>query len=214
MEAEQHQAALKTLQLAHAGQRRATERVQEWEEQQAMDRQRELLRADQLNDASSQVQVEQVRQELEALRRSGARADALAQHEKLLRTIEADAVHSRQVERIALDAEQQRHQLRQQEREAAWKHELAQVRAISESSDTAKVMMAESANAQVLVDYLKTQLYQGMRADQLSALAGVAAASNNGGGQDALVAPVRHCSNGHQAGPADQFCATCGTALS
>lgn len=125
MEAEHHLAALKSLQLAHAGQRRATERVQEWEEQLDLDRKRELLRADQLKDTQSQVQVEEVRQQLDALRRSGARQDSIAQHEKLLRTIEADGIHSRQEASIALEAEQQRHTMRQQEHQLQWQHELA-----------------------------------------------------------------------------------------
>jgi putative alpha-1,2-mannosidase len=130
IEAEHHQAALKSLQLAHAGQRRATERVQEWEEQLDLDRKRDLLRADQLKEGHSQVDVEEVRQQLDALRRSGATLDSIAQHEKLLRTIEAEGIHSRQEEHIALDAEQQRHAMRLKERQAQWQHELAQLQVL------------------------------------------------------------------------------------
>ncbi len=78
-----------------------------------------------MKDGQSQVQLEEVRQQLEVLRRSGARLDSIAQHEKLLRTIEADGNHSRQEEQIALEAEQKRHTMRLQERQAQWQHELA-----------------------------------------------------------------------------------------
>jgi hypothetical protein len=116
--------------LAHAGQLRAAERVQEWEEQLDLDRKRELLRADQLKEGKSQVQVEEVRQQLEVLRRSGARQDSIAQHEKLLRTIEADGIDSRQEAHIALEAEQKRHTMRLQERQAQWQHELAMLQTL------------------------------------------------------------------------------------
>ncbi len=125
MEAEQHQSALRLLQLANAGQRRAAERIQEWEEQLELDRKRDLLRADQLKEGHSQVQVEAVRQQFESLRREGAQRDSAAQHEKLLRTIEADGIDSRQEAAIALDAEQHRHSMRLKERQAQWQHELA-----------------------------------------------------------------------------------------
>jgi hypothetical protein len=105
--------------------------VQEWEDQQALARQRELLRADAVKDAGNAVEVAQVRQRLEALQRDGAAAEALAQHEKLLRTLEADQLHTRQQQASAKQAmqdqlaiEEQRQLLRQREQELQWQQEL------------------------------------------------------------------------------------------
>jgi hypothetical protein len=60
--------------------RREAERVLEWQEAQAAGR--------------LSVDAEQVRQQLEACAAEGAQQDALAQHEKLLRTIEADGIRA------------------------------------------------------------------------------------------------------------------------
>jgi hypothetical protein len=59
-------------------------------------RQRELLRGDAVKDAANAVQVAEINQKIEDLKRTGAQADAVAQYEKLLRTIEADGIHARQ----------------------------------------------------------------------------------------------------------------------
>ena len=131
IEAEHHTAAFQGLALANAARQREAERVREWEDQQQLAHQRELLRGEAVKDAAGQVQVAEVSQKLDALRRDGAAADAIAQHEKLLRTIEADGIHARQAQQLGkqimldqLAADEQRLALTQKEREAQWQHEL------------------------------------------------------------------------------------------
>jgi len=194
---EQNKAALQSLALANVAYQREAERVQEWEDQLALDRKRELLRADQLKDVGNREQVEQVSQKIDALKRGGAEADAIAQHEKLLRTIAADGQHTRQAQELQLDAEQRRHALRLQEQEAAWQqelrclehareekfaqlaHEISRIESIGGLSDTAKIALAATPNAQALADYMKTQVHATMGADQLTALSGVVSATNS-----------------------------------
>ena len=176
LEAEQHRASVQSLALANAAHKREAERVQEWEDQLALDRRRELLR-------------------------KGEQADALAQHEKLLRTIEADSIHMRQEHELQLEAEERRHALAAQENEARWQHELRRLDRIGGLSDTAKVALVPGENATVLADYMKTQVHASMDAGQLSALAGVV-----------KPASVRTCPNGHAAA-SGHFCAQCGAAL-
>jgi len=201
IEAEHHQARWQALALTNAAHKREAERVAEWEEQLALDRQRELLRADAVKDAAGRAELEQITQKIDVLRRSGAQAESVVQYEKLLRTIEADGIHARQAQQIALDGEQQRHALRQQEQEAQWQQELrrmdhvrdekyaqhaheialarveiARAESLGAMSDTAKVALAAGPNAAALADVMKTQVHAGMSAQQLAALAGVVAA--------------------------------------
>ncbi|OFA08900.1 SPFH domain-containing protein [Duganella phyllosphaerae] len=131
LEAEAHNARIQGMTVAVAARRREAERVQEWEDQLALARQRELLRGDAVKDAANAVEVAEISQKIEDLRRTGEQADAIAQYEKLLRTIEADGIHARQnqslgkqaaLDQLALD--EQRQILRQREREAEWQHEL------------------------------------------------------------------------------------------
>jgi hypothetical protein len=204
MEAEQHKAQWQSVALTNAAYKRQAERMQEWEDQLALDQKRDLLRADALKDAGSKEQLEEVNQRIDALRRSGGQQDAIAQHEKLLRTIEADGIHTRQGQQIALAAEEQRHAMRAREHEAAWQTELrrlemardqvfaqqahaaelarieiSRIEAIGAMSDTAKIALAAAPNANALADYMKTQVHASMGADQLAALAGVVAATNS-----------------------------------
>ena len=197
MEVEQHQTQFQALALANAARKREAERIVEWEDQLALDRQRALLRTD-------SVQAEEITQKLDAMRRSGAQAESIAQYEKLLRTIDADGIHERQTQQIALDVEQKRHALRQQEREAEWQQELrrmdhareekyagqaheadlariaiARAESVGGMSDTAKVALADGPNAAALADVLKTHVHAGMSPDQLAALSGVVAATNS-----------------------------------
>ena len=229
LEAEQHKAAWQGLMLANAARKREAERVQEWEEQMQLARQRELLRAEAHKDEAAQVQAAEIAEKVAALRRGGAREDAVAQQEKLLRTIEADGVHARQLQQQAhlaqLDAlaiEEQRQQLRQLEQEAQWQRDLLamaqqrdtdyarwkgeyeallaqqahaaelarididRIEKIGSLSDTGKVAMAQGPNAAVLAQVLKVQLQAGMSAEQIHALAALAAAENSIAPLDAL----------------------------
>ncbi|ELX08132.1 hypothetical protein Jab_2c01770 [Janthinobacterium sp. HH01] len=131
IEAESHNERIQGLSLANAARRREAERLQEWEDQLQLARQRELLRGDAVKDAANAVQVAEINQKIEELKRAGAQADAVAQYEKLLRTIEADGVHQRQnlaVNKQAmldqLEVDEQRQILKQKEQEAQWQREL------------------------------------------------------------------------------------------
>ena len=208
---EQHKAQWQALALSNAARKREAERIAEWEDQLALDRKRDLLRTDALKEAGSQAQVEEVTQKIDAMRRSGGAAESIAQHEKLLRTIEADGIHTRQAQQIELEAEQQRHALRQQEHEAQWQQELrrmdhvrderyagqaheaelarieiARVESIGAMSDSAKVALAAGPNAAALADVMKTQVHAGMSPEQLAALAGVVGATNSVTLQEAM----------------------------
>ncbi|NVI84778.1 hypothetical protein [Janthinobacterium sp. BJB401] len=229
LEAEQHQAAWQGLMLANAARKREAERVQEWEDQMQLARQRELLRAEAHKDEAAQVQAAEIAEKVAALRRGGAREDAVAQQEKLLRTIEADGVHARQLQQQtqlaqldALAIEEQRQQLRQLEQEAQWQRDLLamaqqresdyarwkgeyeallaqqahaaelarididRIEKIGSLSDTGKVAMAAGQNASALAQVLKTQLQAGMSAEQIHALAALAAAENSVAPLDAM----------------------------
>ncbi|MBG6221348.1 MULTISPECIES: hypothetical protein [unclassified Janthinobacterium] len=229
LEAEQHQAAWQGLMLVNAARKREAERVQEWEDQMQLARQRELLRAEAHKDEAAQVQAAEIAEKVAALRRGGAREDAIAQQEKLLRTIEADGVHARQLQQQsqlaqldALAIEEQRQQLRQLEQEAQWQRDLQamaqqresdyarwkgeydallaqqahaaelaridieRIEKIGSLSDTGKVAMAAGQNAAALAQVLKAQLQAGMSAEQIHALAALAAAENSIAPQDAI----------------------------
>jgi hypothetical protein len=153
---EEHAGRLKLLQLENAAHRREAERVLEWQDAQAAGR--------------LSLDAEQVRQQLENLRREGASKDALAQHEKLLRTIEADALAARN-EREGL-REQREHEL------ALARAEIERAQALGLLDDSAKVALVAPANAALLADVMKTRVHADMSAEQLAALAGVVGAAN------------------------------------
>lgn len=143
----EYQARYQALQLANEARLREAGRTQEWEDEQA-------------------------RQRIEGARRGAGKLDAEAQHAKLQRTIELDALHARAMQDVALA-----------ERAGEREHEMALARlaleraaALGAMDDTAKLALADVANAAVLSDYLKTRVHAGMDAGQLTALAGVAGA--------------------------------------
>jgi len=178
IDAQEHASQLKLLQLSHQARRRQAERVQEWEEAQSGARLRTAER-------SESIDAEEVRQKLEALRRAGGQAEAIAQHEKLLRTIELDTRHARGEQDVQIEGEARRAALRAAEREAEWQqelrrldHERERAAALGAMDDTAKLALAPVANAALLADYMKTRVHAGMSAEQLAALAGVVGAAN------------------------------------
>ncbi|WP_413671302.1 hypothetical protein ACEN9H_16660 [Massilia cellulosiltytica] len=111
------------------------------------------------------IEVEAVRQRVEALRRDGTQADALAQHEKLLRTIEADAA----LQRVALDGEECRAVLQAEMLAAERAHELRRMETLGAVDDTTKLVVAGATNAALLADVLKARTQAGMSAEQLAA---------------------------------------------
>jgi hypothetical protein len=242
IEDEEHEARRQLLVLANAARKREAERVLEWEEELALGRKRELLRAESL-------QAGETEQKLEAMRRGGATADAIAQHEKLLRTIEADTLHQRHAQQLQVELDERRHAL-----------ELARAESLGAMDDTAKLALASAPNAALLADFMKTRVQAGMGADQLAALAGVApldaarmaqeradqalaqrdaqvdrerrhqldllamqndvnkaalaTQSQLGAGLAAGLAGPGACVHGHPARAGEQFCASCGAPLS
>jgi hypothetical protein len=156
IEDEAHTARLKLLQIENEAQRREAQRVFEWQEAQAAGR--------------LSLDAEQVRQQMETLRRGGAQQDALAQHEKLLRTIEADAL-------VARNEREGEREKRAHELELA-RAEIARAQALGALDDSAKVALVPPANAALLADVMKTRVHAGMSAEQLAALAGVVGAGN------------------------------------
>jgi hypothetical protein len=153
---EEHAARLKLLRVDNEAHRREAERVFEWQEAQAANR--------------LALDAEQVRQQLDDLRRGGASRDALAQHEKLLRTIEADALAAHN-EREGL-REQRAHEL------ALARAEIERAQALGALDDSAKLALVAPANAALLADVMKTRAHAGMSGEQLAALAGVVGAAN------------------------------------
>ncbi len=112
------------------------------------------------------IEAEAVRQRVEALRRDGTQADALAQHEKLLRTIEADAA----LQRVAIDGEEARAVLQAELLAAERTHELRRMETLGAVDDTTKLVVAGATNAALLADVLKARTQAGMSAEQLAAL--------------------------------------------
>lgn len=203
LEEEEQASQLALLALANAARRRALEREQEWEELAGQQRMRELQRAEHL-------EAERVQQKIDAMKREGGQQEALAQHEKLLRTIEAEHRQAQRAREVELMAEERQHALRRAEQEAAWQQELrrlgheraeraaqlehalelarieiARAEAIGRLDDAAKLAVAAAPNAAVLADYMKTRVHATMDAGQLAALAGVVAAGGAVSAQEA-----------------------------
>jgi hypothetical protein len=165
IEAEEHAGRRQMLVLANTVRLRTAAREHEWDEELAGRRKRELLREESL-------QAGEVQQKLEALRRSGATQDAIAQHEKLLRTIEADALQQRQAHELQLELDARRHA---NAVELA-RLEIARAESLGAMDDTAKLALAPAPNAAVLGDFMQTRVHATMGADQLASLACVVGA--------------------------------------
>ncbi|XLZ71773.1 hypothetical protein ABT364_07335 [Massilia sp. SR12] len=222
IEAEHHRARFQGIALANAARHREAERIQEWEEQEHLARKREMARGEDAKDAGAGVHVAEINARLEELKRSGATADAIAQHEKLLRTVEADSLHQRAAQALAHQAmqdqvavEEQRLQLKLRDQEAQWQQSLKKLElereerfnrwkieyegmvsqqehaatmaridierqeSIGRMSDTAKIALAATPNAEALSRLMRQQTQAGMSPEQLQALAGVVAAENS-----------------------------------
>ena len=154
----EYQARYQALKLANDARLREAGRTQEWEDEQA-------------------------RQRIEGARRGAGKLAAEAQQDKLQRTIELEALQARSLQDVTLHADERRAGLGEAARAGERAHEIALARlaleraaALGAMDDTAKLALADAANAVVLADYLKTRVHADMDADQLTALAGVAAA--------------------------------------
>jgi len=201
LDEEEHAAQLALVVLANGARRRAAEREQEWEELAGQQRMRELQRAESL-------EAERMAQKIDALKRDGGQQESIAQHEKLLRTIEAEHRQAQRAKEVELMAAEREHAQRRAEQEGQWQQELrrlaheraeraaqlehalelarieiARAESIGQLDDTAKLAVAAAPNAAVLADYMKTRVHATMDAAQLAALAGVVQA---GGAVSAL----------------------------
>jgi hypothetical protein len=154
----EHEARFQALTLANQARLRDAGRAQEWEDEQA-------------------------RQRIDDARREAGKSDARAQHEKLLRTIELDAVHARGMQDVTLEADERRAGLLEAARAAERAHEIELARlameraaALGAMDDSAKLALSDAPNAAALADFMKTRVHASMDAGQLTALAGVAGA--------------------------------------
>jgi len=166
----EYQARYQALKLANDARLREAGRTQEWEDEQA-------------------------RQRIEGARRGAGKLDAEAQQDKLQRTIELEALQARSLQDVTLHADERRAGLGEAARAGERAHEIALARlameraaALGAMDDTAKLALADAANAVVLADYLKTRVHAEMDADQLTALAGVAGAGKVDMGEAARAA--------------------------
>jgi hypothetical protein len=208
----EHQSHMLMAQLAVESKKREARRLHDWEDELQLQRRRALLRADARQDDDGEVDITAIREKVAAMRRSGAEAEAVSQQEKLLRTIESKGVYDRQQLALqqqgaldALEIDEKRLHLRQQEEEVQWQRQLQQqdhardtraaqwqtehnqmlahqahetvlarlalerITTIGGLSDTAKVALADTPNAALLADILKTQVQLGMSAEQIAA---------------------------------------------
>ena len=166
----EYQARYQALKLANDARLREAGRTQEWEDEQA-------------------------RQRIEGARRGAGKLDAEAQQDKLQRTIELEALQARSLQDVTLHADERRAGLGEAARAGERAHEIALARlemeraaALGAMDDTAKLALADAANAVVLADYLKTRVHADMDADQLTALAGVVGAGKVEPGEAARAA--------------------------
>ncbi|WUR15576.1 hypothetical protein E7V67_010885 [[Empedobacter] haloabium] len=215
IEAEHHQARFQGVALANAARRREAERVQEWEEAQHLARQRELARGEGDKDAAAQARLDELRRggaSAEALAQHEKLLRTIEADGAQQRQAQAIAIEAEE-QRLALKLREREAQWQQElrrieherdERYARWKldydtlaaqqnHaaelariEIERIQAVGTLSDTGKIALADTPNAQALAQLMKTQAHAGMSAEQLQALAGVVAAENSISQLDAM----------------------------
>lgn len=144
---------------------REFQRMQAWEEELHQQRQRDLLREERIKDIDVDLQVAQTKDQLASLQRQEEHARALAQQEKLLRTLEAHGRFEQQTQ----DRQQQVAQSEREHQIALAKVEIERMSAIANFSETGKIATADVANATALADILKLQTQASMSAEQILA---------------------------------------------
>lgn len=100
---EEQKDRLISLSIQTEAKAREFQRLQAWEEELHAQKTRELQREDSIKECDTELQLARLKENIGELKRVGSHADALAQHEKLLRTLDAHAIFERQ-------SQQQRHQ--------------------------------------------------------------------------------------------------------
>lgn len=162
-------------------------RTQQWQEQLQNQKEREILRNDEIQ--NSQVQHDKLRATLALQAQFNEQQLKLAQQrDQQQRLAELDAqersMQIRQAEEAQQWQRQQESDIRNQEaRFAQWQHEQAhalelarlemtRLGVLANMSDMGKLAVANTANASLLADVMKTQIHASMQAEQISASVG------------------------------------------
>jgi hypothetical protein len=208
IEAEHQQTRLHGITIANAARKREAERLQEWEEQQHVARLREHGRGEEIKDAGAQAKLDEMKRsgasadsiaQYEKLMRT-IEADGAQQRQAV------DIAHQAEEQKLSLKLREHeanwQHELRKIEMErderfqrakaeydmmiAQQDHaalmariDIERIDTIGSMSDTGKIALAATPNAQALAQLMQTQTQSGMNADQLQALAAVVAAENS-----------------------------------
>lgn len=180
IEEEAHKSRLITISLETEVRAREFQRMQAWEEELHQQRQRALLRQesreDAIKDSDNELTVTQLKEHIHRIQRSDQQADAIAQHEKLLRTLEANARYEQQQQDLRIEAEESQWRRQQQSAEAAQVQqaaaaqlEITRLTAIANFSETGKIATAKPENAAALTEIVKLQTQASMSAEQILA---------------------------------------------
>jgi hypothetical protein len=173
---------------------REFQRRQAWEQELHLQRTRSLQREEAVKSSEVDLQIAQMRASIDGLTQANSHAEASAQHEKLLRTLETNERLEKQERRQAnqaqldaLEVESMRMKLQQEAENGFWQREqqqrdaqqahdavlarleLERLSIIASLSETGKIAVAEIPNATLLADILKLQAQAGMSAEQILA---------------------------------------------
>lgn len=182
-QAQRLQAKQALMQLQIETRQHEARRTQQWQEQLQWQKERELLRNDEVQ--NSQVQHDKLRSTLALQAQFNEQQIKLEQQRRLA---ELDAQERTMQIRQSEEAQQwQRRQesdTRSQEaRFAQWQHEQAQalelarlemtrLGVVANMSDMGKLALANPANASLLAEVMKTQIHASMQAEQIAASVG------------------------------------------
>ncbi|MFZ6654800.1 hypothetical protein [Undibacterium sp. TJN19] len=133
LEDEEQKSRLILISIDAEARAREFQRLQAWEEELQQQRKRALHRDDSISDRDAQLKVSQFQQKINDITRSDSQADAMAQHEKLLNTLKAQALFEQQNQQqrqqamlADMETETARHKLQQDDDERRWQKELRQ----------------------------------------------------------------------------------------
>ncbi|MFZ6768047.1 hypothetical protein ACO0LM_13380 [Undibacterium sp. Di26W] len=136
LEDEEQKSRLILISIEAEAKAREFQRIQAWEEELQQQRKRALLREDSVSDADTGLQLSQLQEKVNSIKRSDNQADAMVQHEKLLNTLKAQSLFEQQAQQqrhqttlADIEAETLRQQLKQQDDERRWQRELQQAEA-------------------------------------------------------------------------------------
>ncbi len=162
LEEEAHQTRLLSLSLETEVRAREFKRIQAWEDELAQQRQQQVQRESALQAQQHALQVAELQQKIAQLELAQQQQQALAQHDKLSRTLELEARYTEQ-------AQLQQHQIQQAQLQSELDAQLQKFQAIAALDNTSKIAVIDQANAAMLSDVIKLQTMAGMEADQILA---------------------------------------------